>query len=151
MRRTPQALLHLTWKLVELRGPTSGVGHAGPRSTGHEAMEQFVAEGIIAIGRLYLSTRDTVVRLLEPPPMRLCTRTVVKAMICHPVTSILPPATVTGGTPARTTAQCVWWRRTRGEGSRGVRCRIVSYIVTLEPAVTPPSRQVLGPIIVEEK
>ena len=33
---------------------------------GHEAMEQFVAEGIIAIGRSYPSTRDTAVSLLEP-------------------------------------------------------------------------------------
>lgn len=53
------ALLQPTGNPVESSGPTSDAGHAGPRSTGHEATEQFDAEGITAIGRLYPSTSDT--------------------------------------------------------------------------------------------
>ena len=58
-RPASQALLHPTGEPVGSRGPTSGVGHPATRSTGHEATEQFVAAGMIDIGRLYPSTRDT--------------------------------------------------------------------------------------------
>jgi hypothetical protein len=54
-----QALLHPTMRPLGSRGPMSGWGHAGFRSTGHEATVQFCTEGMISIGRLNPSTRDT--------------------------------------------------------------------------------------------
>jgi hypothetical protein len=54
-----QALLHPTGFPDASRGPTSCEGHPGFRSAGHEATEQLPAEGMIAIGRLNPSTRDT--------------------------------------------------------------------------------------------
>jgi hypothetical protein len=53
-----QALLHPTVFPDESRGPTSCEGHPGFRSAGHEATEQ-LAEGMIAIGMLNPSRRDT--------------------------------------------------------------------------------------------
>lgn len=58
-RLASQALMHPTGVPDESRGPMSCEGHPGPRSTGHEATEQLLAEGMIAIGRLNPSTRDT--------------------------------------------------------------------------------------------
>lgn len=102
-RLASQALLHPTGKPVESRGPTSGAGHTGPRSTGHEATEQFVAEGIIAIGRLYPHKRDTAGRNPHHETLQVA-RTVVKSRF--PLPCNIHSATVTSGTPC-TTAQYV--------------------------------------------
>jgi hypothetical protein len=57
-RLAPQAVLHPTAFPEELRGPMSCEGQPGFRSLGHEALLQF-AEGMIIIGMLNPSTRDT--------------------------------------------------------------------------------------------
>lgn len=54
-----QALLHPTGFPEESRGPTSGDGHPGFRSTGHEATEQPLADGVTLMGMLNPSTSDT--------------------------------------------------------------------------------------------
>ena len=150
-RLATQALLHPTGKPVESSGPTSGAGHAGPRSTGHEATEQFAAEGIIDIGRLYPSTRDTAM------PGRY-TSCALPLRTPRTVVIIEIP-----GALKRPFCYCRWrhtlqnprvfffgiWQEE--DGGRWCVRTVPLRGSHWSPPLHPPSRQALGPIVVEEK
>jgi hypothetical protein len=59
---TKQADLQPTAKPVLSNGPWSAGGQDGPRSTGQEGARHVAAEGVIDMGTLYPSTRETVGR-----------------------------------------------------------------------------------------
>ena len=113
---------------------------------GHEATEQFGAEGMTAIGRLYPSTSETAQLNFQS----IISHSLVSTTRSYrrnsrdsrrPVASILLPSQAEYPTP---TAQCVVWQRE------------VVHTVPLNgshwsPPLHPPSRHALGPIVVAEK
>jgi hypothetical protein len=157
-----QALLQLTGLPVEFSGPTSCEGHPGFKSLGHDAEEQLLAEGMIIIGRLNPSTRDTTYATLsQSGRFRARVEDIGEKSCAHhrkSHDSRCPGAS----TPPRLQAPHPVWRpggRKEREGGwvSWVSVNIVGTGRTVpergshrSPPLQPPSRQLFGPVSVEK-